>query len=96
MGEHDKRDGDGPGTGGESLLDQLRAWVGTAMPGHENAVLWGIAGLAIALILLFVGFWQFLVIMLFVVAGVSFGQYLDGDPKIMSTIRGWLETLRKG
>lgn len=65
---------------------QATAWFDGVAPGHGNAVLFGIAGLAVALVILFVGFFQALLIAVLVLAGVAFGQWLDGDPVIVNGI----------
>ena len=65
-------------------------WVSRAVPGHEHAVLGGIAGLVIALLIFLVGIWQTVFVTLLVCAGVAFGQYLDGDPKIINLLRRFL------
>lgn len=56
-------------------------------PGHEHAVLGGICGLVFAVLFFVIGFWKTLFVALLVVVGIAFGQYLDGDPKIVNLIR---------
>ena len=63
-----------------------RAWLRRTFPGHENAVLWGIVGFVAAILIFVVGFWQTLFVAILVTVGVSFGQYLDGDPKIWRAV----------
>lgn len=66
----------------------MRAWLHATFPGHENAFIWGCIGFVVALLLFAIGFWRTLVVVLLVVVGVAFGQVLDGDPKIINTVRG--------
>lgn len=63
------------------------AWVSRIVPGHEHALLGGLAGLLIALLIFVVGFWQTVFITLLVFVGIALGQYLDGDPKIINLLR---------
>lgn len=66
-------------------------WVHRSFPGHENAFYGGVTGLALAILFLIVGFWTTLEIALFCIAGVAVGQLLDGDPRIIRTIRSLFE-----
>lgn len=66
-------------------------WVHRSFPGHENAFYGGVVGLALAILFLIVGFWTTLEIALFCIAGVAVGQLLDGDPRIIRTIRSLFE-----
>lgn len=66
------------------------AWVSRVVPGHEHAVLGGVAGLLIALLIFIVGFWKTIFVTLLVCVGIAFGQYLDGDPKIINLLRRFL------
>ncbi|MBP3893970.1 MAG: DUF2273 domain-containing protein [Atopobiaceae bacterium] len=88
------RDGAGAGSGksvatGESTgsASGPYAWISKVAPGHEHAVLGGICGLVFAVLFFVIGFWQTLFVALLVVVGVAFGQYLDGDPRIVNLIR---------
>lgn len=54
---------------------------------HKNTVLCGFIGLVAALLVLFLGFWDALVIALFVLIGVIIGQALDGDNGIVNFFR---------
>ncbi|MDJ1121987.1 DUF2273 domain-containing protein [Olsenella sp. YH-ols2217] len=65
---------------------QASAWLDGVAPGHGNAVLFGIAGGVVALVILYVGFFQALLIAILVLAGVAFGQWLDGDPVIINAL----------
>lgn len=66
----------------------LRAWLHETFPGHENAVVWGFVGFLVALLFFIIGFWRTLLVILLVAVGVAFGQVLDGDPRIINTLRG--------
>ena len=61
--------------------------IGRIAPGHEHAVLGGLFGLVFAVLFFVIGFWQTLLVALLVFIGIAFGQYLDGDPKIINFIR---------
>ena len=63
------------------------AWLTSIFTGHSYAALGGVCGLVVALLVFFVGFWKTLFVCLLVLVGVAFGQYLDGDPKIVNRIR---------
>ena len=63
------------------------AWVARTFPGHEHAVLGGVLGLLVALLFFAIGFWQALLVCLAVFAGVTLGQFLDGDPRIWRQIK---------
>ncbi len=77
-------------SGGESFRDAGRAvsgWVSRTFPGHENAFWGGVAGLAIALLVFWVGVFRALAVAVLVFIGVALGQVADGDPKIINLIR---------
>ena len=87
---------DGPASGeerytvGNALRDgvgRISAWVRRAFPGQERAFWGAILGLVAAIVFLAVGPWPLIVIAVFVFAGVAAGQVLDGDPKIVNTLR---------
>jgi uncharacterized membrane protein len=63
------------------------AWIETRFPGHGNAIFFGLVGLIAAILVFSLGFWRTLLIAVLVVAGVAFGQYLDGDPRIVNALR---------
>lgn len=54
---------------------------------HKNTVLFGLAGFVLALLIIFLGFWETLVIAIFVLVGVIIGQALDGDNGIVNFFR---------
>lgn len=66
-----------------SVVRDLRAWLEDTFPGNVNAVIFAVLGLIVALLLFMIGLWRTLVLVVLVVLGVAFGQYLDGDPKIV-------------
>ncbi|MBQ9315377.1 MAG: DUF2273 domain-containing protein [Atopobiaceae bacterium] len=57
------------------------------MAEHFHAVVGGVCGLVVAVLIFVVGFWQTLFVSLLAAVGVALGQYLDGDPKIVNLIR---------
>lgn len=79
--------GGAPEEGGTQGSPHIRSWVARAVAGHEHAALGGLVGLVVAILVFVIGFWEMLFVSLLVVAGVSLGQYLDGDPKIVNLIR---------
>ncbi|MCH3942515.1 MAG: DUF2273 domain-containing protein [Atopobiaceae bacterium] len=75
----------------DAVQDGMReasGWFEQRFPGYGNAVLFGIIGFVAALLLFSIGFWKMLLILVLVVAGVAYGQYLDGNPKIWNSIKG--------
>lgn len=66
---------------------RLSTWFATTFPHSRNAVLGGICGLVVALLLFSVGLFKTLVIALLVTIGVVCGQYADGDPKLVNLVR---------
>ena len=58
-------------------------WFAETFPHSRHAVIGGVCGLVIALLLFAIGIPKTLVIVVLVVAGVAVGQYLDGDPKLI-------------
>ncbi|MBQ6395049.1 MAG: DUF2273 domain-containing protein, partial [Atopobiaceae bacterium] len=71
---------------GHGLIEQLREQLEETFPGHGNTALFAIVGLIAGLLFIVFGFWRMLIITAFIVAGVAFGQYLDGDPKIVKLL----------
>lgn len=67
------------------------AFADGVMPGHGNAVVYGTLGFIAAILIFWLGFWQTIFIAFLVLVGVAFGQYLDGDPKI---IRAFMRLIR--
>lgn len=54
---------------------------------NPNTVLWGFAGALIALLMLVFGFWPILFIAVLCCLGIAFGQYRDGNPRIVKFIQ---------
>lgn len=63
------------------------AWLSENFPGHEHAVLGGFFGLCFAVLVFSVGVPKALAVLFFVVVGIIFGQYLDGDPRLVNAVR---------
>ena len=75
---------------GSALRDGMgviSAWVRRTFPGQEKAFWGALIGLVAAVVFLAVGPWPLVVIAAFVFVGVAAGQVLDGDPKIVNTLR---------
>lgn len=70
----------GAADAGRTLLERL-------FPGHANEALFALVGLIVALLFLTFGFWRMMLVLLMIVAGIAFGQYLDGDPKIINKLK---------
>lgn len=66
-------------------------WLDETFPNGRNAVLGGVAGLVVALLLFAIGVLKTLVIAILVVVGVACGQYLDGDPKIVRFVQSLMK-----
>lgn len=66
-----------------AAVESVGSWLRQNFPGHVNAVVFGFLGFVLAVMLFCIGLWQTLVIALLVACGVAFGQYLDGDPRIV-------------
>lgn len=66
-----------------AAAESVGSWLRQNFPGHVNAVVFGFLGFVLAVMLFCVGLWQTLVIAFLVACGVAFGQYLDGDPRIV-------------
>lgn len=65
------------------VLERVCTWFAETFPNSRHAVLGGIAGLVVAIMLFTVGVLRTLVILVLVIVGVAAGQYLDGDPKLV-------------
>ncbi len=63
------------------------SWLEGLAPGHSNAVIFGVLGVVVALLIFWVGFFQALFVALMATAGVAFGQWLDGDPRIINAVK---------
>ena len=66
-------------------------WLDETFPNSRNAVLGGVTGLVVALLLFTIGVLKTLVIAILVVVGIACGQYLDGDPKIVRFIQNLMK-----
>ncbi|MGO5239478.1 DUF2273 domain-containing protein [Parolsenella sp. LCP21S3_E11] len=66
-------------------------WLDETFPNSRNAVLGGVTGLVVALLLFAIGVLKTLVIAILVVVGVACGQYLDGDPKIVRFVQSLMK-----
>ncbi len=66
---------------------RFSAWFSSAFPHSRNAVIGGVCGLVVALLLFTIGLFKTLVIAALVTIGVACGQYADGDPKLVNLVR---------
>lgn len=79
----------------EGLGARLRTRLAAAVPGHEGAVVGGLVGLILAVLVLVLGFWCTLAIAFFVVAGIAAGQAFDGNPRIIRALRAFINDRNK-
>ena len=66
---------------------RFSAWFSSTFPHSRNAVIGGVCGLVVALLLFTIGLFKTLVIAVLVTIGVACGQYADGDPKLVNLVR---------
>ena len=66
-------------------------WLDETFPNSRNAVLGGVTGLVVALLLFTIGVLKTLIIAILVVVGIACGQYLDGEPKIVRFIQNLMK-----
>ena len=81
---------DGSYTVGEAVRDgasHVRSWVSRNLPGHEHAFWGGVLGLLVAVAFLALGLFRTIVIVVLVFVGVSLGLALDGDSRLVDTLR---------
>jgi len=76
----------------EKFADAKKAWI-SFYKSHRNQVFYGGIGVAIALSLIILGFWATLLLGIFVIAGVLYGRYKDGDVRFMATIQNLIDRL---
>lgn len=68
-------------------MSRLRGWVASTFPGHEHAFWGGVCGLLAAILFFVIGLWRALVVAVLVTLGVAVGQAIDGDARIVRTLR---------
>ena len=73
------------------VLARASRWLDATFPNSRNAVLGGVTGLVVALLLFTIGVLKTLVIAILVVVGIACGQYLDGEPKIVRFIQNLMK-----
>ncbi len=66
-------------------------WFDQTFPTSKNAVIGGVVGLVVALLLFSIGLFKTLVIAVLVLVGVAAGQYLDGDPKLVKAVQNLMK-----
>lgn len=71
----------------ERPVQGLAAYLTKFAPKHENALLGGLMGLIVAVLVFVAGFWRTLFVVAMVTIGVAIGQYLDGTPRIINFVR---------
>lgn len=76
--------------GSADVPRRVSEWLSRTFPGHEKVAVCAFIGLVVGILVLLIGFWQSLLIAIFVVAGVAVGQALEGDPKIIRTVKKWI------
>ncbi len=75
----------------EGSLARASQWLDQTFPNSRNAVIGGLVGLVVALLLFSIGLLKTLVIAILVLVGVAAGQYLDGDPKLVKAIQNLMK-----
>lgn len=75
------------GDAARSGVSRLRGWVARSFPGHEHAFWGGVCGLLAAVLFFVLGLWRALVVVVLVTLGVAVGQSIDGDARIVRTLR---------
>lgn len=65
----------------------LNPWLSRQFPGHEHAALGCVAGLAFALVVLFVGIPQAVFIAFCMAVGTCVGMYFDGDRRLNRAVK---------
>ena len=75
----------------EGSIARASQWFDQTFPNSKNAVIGGLAGLVVALLLFSIGLFKTLVIAILVLVGVAAGQYLDGDPKLVKAIQNLMK-----
>ena len=83
--------GPAPSTPQPSVPARLSRWFAQTFPTSQNAVIGGLVGLLLALLLFTIGILKTLVIAVLVVAGVAVGQYLDGDAKLIRIVQNLMK-----
>ena len=73
------------------VLARASRWLDETFPNSRNAVLGGVTGLVVALLLFTIGVLKTLVIAILVVVGIACGQYLDGEPIIVRFIQNLMK-----
>lgn len=74
-----------------NYLDRAGAWLAETFPNSRHAVLGGICGLIVALLLFTIGVLDTLIVAVCIACGVAVGQYLDGDPKLARIVQSLIK-----
>ena len=77
-----------------SRAERVASWLSRTFPGNEHAAIGGLLGLLAAIMVFVVGIGKTLVVALLVFVGVTLGQCLDGNPKIINFARSIIEKYR--
>lgn len=75
--------------------ESFRTWLDGLFPGHGNAAFFALIGFVVALVFITIGFVRTLVVIALVVAGLAFGQQLDGNPKILRALKRLFNSNRR-
>lgn len=70
-----------------SAWARFSAWFSSTFPHSGHAVVGGLCGLLVAVMLFTIGLLKTLVIAVLVTVGVAIGQFADGDPKLVNLLR---------
>lgn len=70
----------------EGAFARASRWLAETFPNSRHAVIGGLIGLLVAILLFTIGLIKTLVIAILVTVGVACGQYVDGDPKLVRIV----------
>lgn len=84
-------------SGQKNFSDAQKAasgWVHRTFPGHEHAFAGAVVALLLALLVFAIGIGRVLFICVLVLIGITVGQILDGDPKIVRYVQDLIRSAR--
>ncbi len=82
------------GSRAKSVWNRAKTRWNTYYGSNSHTVAYAIVGFIVALALLCIGFWRTLLFAIFIVAGVAYGQYRDGNPRIVNFFKRIIDRFR--
>ena len=73
------------------FFDRLGRTIWAYADAHPHAVLYGLAGFVLAVLILVIGLWDTIVITVFVFVGTVIGEMVDGDSAAVNAIRRFFD-----